>query len=86
MKFYTYILESATHNKLYIGQTSDLKKRIERHNNGGSLYTRGKGPWNLIFSVEFSTRTEAILLEQKLKNSKNPAKVREWISRQNLII
>ena len=83
MKFHTYILESESDGKMYIGQTSDLEKRIERHNAGGSRYTKGKGPWNLIFSIEFSTRSEAIQMEQKLKNFKNPAKVKEWIARQN---
>jgi len=83
MKFYTYLLESESDGKLYIGQTSDLEKRIERHNSGGSCYTKGKGPWKLIFSMEISTRREALLMERKLKNFKNPLKVNDWIARQN---
>lgn len=84
MKFYTYILQSESDGKLYIGQTSDLEKRIDRHNSGGSRYTKRKGPWILIFSIDFETRTEAILMERKLKNLKNPVKVKDWISRQNI--
>ena len=82
MSFYTYILESLTTGKLYIGQTADLDKRIFRHNNGGSRYTKGKGPWKLLFSIGFMTRSEAILLENRLKRFKNPAKVKNWIESQ----
>ncbi|MBW6534003.1 MAG: GIY-YIG nuclease family protein [Mariniphaga sp.] len=81
MKYFTYILESQNSGKLYIGQTSNLMKRVERHNSGGSPYTRGKGPWKLIFLMEFSTRTEAIHMERKLKGFKNTQRIYEWINR-----
>jgi len=32
--FYTYILKSKKDNKLYIGYTSDLKKRLSEHKRG----------------------------------------------------
>jgi putative endonuclease len=32
MPFWVYILQNETTGKLYKGQTSDLEKRIERHN------------------------------------------------------
>jgi len=82
MQFYTYILESEETRKLYIGQTSDIDKRLMRHNSGQSRYTKGKGPWKLLYSVSFETRTEAILMEKKLKAFKNPKKIRELIFRQ----
>ena len=71
MNFYTYILESESSGMLYIGQTSDLKERLTRHNTGNSRFTKGKGPWNMIFSIKLESRSEAILLEQKLKGLKN---------------
>ena len=82
MQFHTYILESATTGMLYIGQTSNVEKRLARHNAGGSRFTRGKGPWRLLFSVSFETRSEAVLMENKLKGFKNPAKIKEWICKQ----
>ena len=81
MNFYTYILKSKTSGKLYIGQTSNLAKRVKRHNSGGSNYTRGKGPWELIFSMEFSTRAEAVQIERKLKGFKNTERIYDWIKR-----
>ncbi|WP_346856452.1 GIY-YIG nuclease family protein [uncultured Draconibacterium sp.] len=83
MPFYTYILESEETGKLYIGQTGDVAKRLVRHNSGQSRYTKGKGPWELLYSVAFETRTEAILMERKLKDFKNPAKVKMWIDKHS---
>ena len=82
MKYSTYILESESTGKLYIGQTSDLEKRIERHNSGGSRYTKGKGPWKLLFSVSFETRSEAMMFEKKLKNYRNRDRILAWIEKQ----
>ena len=65
--FYTYILQSQSTGKLYIGSTQNLEERIKRHNSGGSNYTRNKGPWILLFSMNFETRSEAASLEYKLK-------------------
>ena len=69
---YTYILKSLKNGKLYIGQTRDLEKRLKRHNTGQNKSTKDNGPWELIYSKGFKTRSEAILLELKLKKFKNP--------------
>jgi putative endonuclease len=69
--YYTYILKSPKADKLYIGQTQDLEKRLIRHNTGQNKSTKDKGPWELIYSKGFETRSEAILHEINLKNIKN---------------
>jgi len=38
--FYTYILQSKTHSELYVGYTSDLKKRVKEHNQGLNFSTK----------------------------------------------
>jgi putative endonuclease len=81
--FYTYIIKSISTGKIYIGQTSALEARIVRHNSGGSLYTKNKGPWELLYFYEFSTRSEAVLLERKLKGFKSSKKVLLWVERQS---
>jgi putative endonuclease len=83
MAYYTYILESQKDGRLYIGQSNDLEGRVKRHNNNQSLSTRFRGPWQLLFHKEFSTRTEAIFLERKLKSWKNTAKIRAWIAKEH---
>ena len=82
MSYYTYILESLSTGRLYIGQTNNLKDRIDRHNSNRNLSTRNKGPWRLIYSARFNTRAEAVQLEKQLKTWKNPTRIRSWIERQ----
>ena len=62
-----YILFSKSSLKYYTGQTDNLENRLQRHNSGLSLSTKNGKPWDLIYTIEFSTRSEAMLLEQKIK-------------------
>ena len=67
--FYVYVLRSLSNEKLYTGQTENLERRIQEHNSGIGLvhYTKGKGPWNLVFQEKFPTRSEAMAREKYLK-------------------
>jgi putative endonuclease len=82
MPFYTYILQSETSGMLYIGSTNNIEGRIERHNHNRNQFTKNKGPWKLIYSHEFETRSEAIHLEKFLKEMKNKERVVKWINAQ----
>jgi putative endonuclease len=77
MGFFCYILESES--SLYIGQTNDVVDRLSRHNAGLNLSTRNRGPWKLLFSKRFESRSEAMACERKLKSLKSPSKVKAWI-------
>jgi putative endonuclease len=70
-----YVLLSKSTNKLYIGQTNDLPRRLQEHETGLARYTSGRGPWKLILSEQFSTRAEAMQREKSLKSSNG----REWL-------
>jgi len=61
MFYYTYILKSKKDGKLYTGFTNDLRKRLLQHNEGKSIYTKGKGPFDIIYY-------EACLLEEKARS------------------
>jgi putative endonuclease len=39
----------------------------EMHNENINDYTKGKGPWRLVFVQQFETRSEALKQEKKLK-------------------
>jgi len=65
--FYTYIIESESSGVYYKGSTDNYLKRLEQHQNGVSAYTKGKGPWKLIFVQEFFSRSEALKEEKRLK-------------------
>lgn len=68
--FTTYVLISESSRKRYIGQTSNLDKRLDEHNNGLSRYTKNRGPWRLEYSWRFDTRREAMKYEVFLKSGK----------------
>ncbi|MEO5581631.1 MAG: GIY-YIG nuclease family protein [Saprospiraceae bacterium] len=66
--YYTYILYSDSFDKFYIGQTIDISNRLSRHNNGSESATKPYIPWKMLWFANKSSRSEAILLEKKLKN------------------
>jgi putative endonuclease len=65
--YYTYILYSTTKSRFYVGQTNDVDDRINRHNKGQSLSTKSGIPWKMIYSISLNSRSEAVLLETKIK-------------------
>ena len=65
--FFVYILFSKSLQKYYVGSTSDLQKRIVRHNTGGTNFTSKGKPWTFISSFECKTRVDAVRLELKIK-------------------
>lgn len=65
--YIVYIIFSESSLKYYIGQTDNLENRLFRHNSGFSLSTKFGKPWKLINQIQFPTRSEAIILEQKIK-------------------
>jgi len=64
---FAYILFSETRSGYYIGQTNNVNKRLERHNKGIIPSSKGGIPWKLILQIEVSNRSEAMLLEKKIK-------------------
>ena len=66
--YYVYILRSTRDKSLYIGYTTNLKKRILEHNNGLSLSTKYKRPYKPIFYEAFTNRVDAKHRETYLKS------------------
>ena len=71
MSFTVYILESVEFDRFYIGQTENLKSRIEFHNSSREKWTKRFQPWVLIHSEDYGTRAEAMKRECYLKSLKN---------------
>jgi putative endonuclease len=71
MPYWVYILKSESDSSFYVGHTADLKGRVQRHNNGRSLYTKAKKPWKLIYQEEFGSRSEASRREREIKEKKS---------------
>ncbi len=68
MFFYVYILQSKKDRRLYIGYTSDLRKRIKQLNAGESQATKPFIPYKLIFYDAFLNRIDAKKREEYLKS------------------
>ena len=67
MEFFVYVIFSKKLNRYYVGQTSNVTKRIEEHNEAKAKYTSKGIPWELVATIQINSRTEAIKLELKIK-------------------
>ena len=70
MTYFIYILRTSK-NTLYIGQTSNLEKRLEEHKSKSpraSKYTRSFDWVELVYSEKYKTRNEAMKREWQLKH------------------
>lgn len=65
--YYIYLAKSKKNNKVYIGYTSDLRKRLKDHNFGRSKYTKPLRPYELIYYEAFKNKKDAKTREQSLK-------------------
>ncbi len=79
-KYYTYILYSEKLNRYYTGSTQDLEARLLKHNSGATKSTKSGRPWSLVYSEEYSTRSEAYNREQYIKKQKSRVYIEQLIS------
>ena len=87
--YYFYILRSKKNNKLYIGQTRDLKKRFKRHNDGKNKATKVYKPFELIYYSAFKNKYDALSCEKYFKTSagwKRIHRMLEYSLNDNMII
>ncbi len=66
-----YILRNPK-GKHYIGETDNLERRLSQHNSPNEHFTGHNGPWDIVVSSECESKSDACLLEKKLKSFKNP--------------
>ena len=67
MRWTLYILRCAD-GSLYTGITNDVDARIAAHEAGkGAKYTRGRGPFQMVYTEDFATRSEASSREMHIK-------------------
>ncbi len=65
--FYTYVLKSKKDDKLYIGFSSNLKRRLEEHNKGLVGITKNRRPFELVYYEACCNEKKAIEREKILK-------------------
>jgi putative endonuclease len=69
--YYVYLLKSKKTEWVYIGYTSDLRKRVEEHRSGKSLTTRRYLPIELVYYEAYRSATDAMKREKTLKKYGN---------------
>ncbi|WP_321279051.1 GIY-YIG nuclease family protein [Marinifilum fragile] len=76
--YYVYILH-CSNDKLYTGCTSNLKERLERHQNGYAPATKNIRPVKLISYITFSDKYKAFEFEKYLKSGSGRAFVKRHL-------
>jgi putative endonuclease len=72
MPSFVYVLGCRTPDRMltYVGWTTDIEKRLKRHNAGtGARTTRGRA-WVLLHTEKFRTRRQAMSREWYLKRDR----------------
>ena len=78
--FYCYILYSGKLDKYYIGSTSNLEGRIQRHHTSNKGFISTGKPWTIKYFESFETKTQAIQREFQIKRWKDRQKLEDLIS------
>jgi putative endonuclease len=65
--YYVYVLKSKKDDNLYYGSTNDLRRRLNEHNVGKSLATKGRRPFELRYYEAYFNEEDARSREWSLK-------------------
>jgi putative endonuclease len=71
MSYFLYILKSKVKDKFYIGISANPQRRLTYHNSIEKGFTSRYRPWEIVFTKEFNSKTEALKAERKVKNWKS---------------
>ncbi len=75
MQWVVYILK-CNDESLYTGITNDLTARINAHENGqGAKYTKGRGPFTLLYTEDHENRSSASKRENAIKRLSRSEKI-----------
>lgn len=68
---YFYVLRSEKSGRLYTGQTSDLKRRVDEHLADKTSYTSKDKPWKLVYYEAYLSEFDSKSRERSVKNHGN---------------
>jgi len=67
--YYVYIIKSRKYDdKLYIGYTSNIIKRLKEHNSGKVFSTKRYLPWKVVYLEGYAHEDDAKEREKQLKS------------------
>jgi len=80
--YYVYILQSEKDGKWYTGCTSDLRKRFKEHTEEKfKSWTKGRGPFKLIYYEAYLNKEDAFSREKQIKTGPGRRYTRERLKR-----
>ncbi|MFC3881230.1 GIY-YIG nuclease family protein [Algoriphagus namhaensis] len=79
--FFVYVIYSPSRDKYYVGQTSDLDKRLEEHNSHfySESYTSMSDDWILTKSLPCQDRALALKIEKHIKKNRSRKYVDDFV-------
>ena len=80
MIYTVYILISEKRNRYYIGCTSNLSKRLVRHQQKSKGFTGSVNDWELKYKEEYISKKAAYQREKMIKNWKSRKKIEQLIN------
>lgn len=81
--WFVYALYNAENRKIYVGQTSDIDRRLIEHNKkrGNHFTSKTSGVWILTYKEVVANRKEALKREKQLKSSRGREFIKQHIPR-----
>ncbi len=74
--WFTYIIECED-KSLYVGATSDVKRRFEQHKSGkGSKFVRSRKAVKIVYVEEFDNKYDALKREKQVKGFSRQKKLK----------
>jgi putative endonuclease len=81
--FYVYALVSEIDNRIYVGFSQDISKRLKEHNSGKTKSTKAYRPWKLLYTEKLATREEARAREKYFKSGIGKERLKEKLINLN---
>ena len=82
-----YILFSEKLNRYYIGYTSDLRTRMEFHNNSENRkFTHNASDWKIFFEINCENKTQALAIEKQIKAMKSKVFIENLIKYPEMVV
>ncbi|MBI2670084.1 MAG: GIY-YIG nuclease family protein [Candidatus Yanofskybacteria bacterium] len=80
--YYAYVIQSNKDGRFYTGFTVDLRKRLKEHNESKYIsWTKGRGPFDLIYYEACKNKEDARQREKYLKTGRGKRFIKERLRR-----
>ncbi|MFI5195617.1 MAG: GIY-YIG nuclease family protein [Chitinophagales bacterium] len=80
--YYTYVIYSLSRTYIYVGITSDIKRRFAEHQNGKNKTTKPYRPYEILLVEEYSNRPDARVREKYLKSGVGKEFLKQLLSKK----